>query len=388
MQNEFLAVTTRSGQRAAKGLTDYVSRQPLGRDTVNRPGRFPSISRAISTLSRLLVFLVVAELLVACSATGEDESAPSTSAEATTTTTSPASPSSASSVAAWDFGITSTELEARALTLWDIAGWEVITDTDSTRPMQTRVARGSDGAIYAYRLSEATALRKVVSVAVEYPVEISDDGSSLSFDGGPPVFAAALAAPDTDSATEWINAVGENLLPNMAFDGPRPAEFNVDGYVSVTGRVSYAESSLLLVFRPFGAPEVDLDPYESIGNFEFEEDVEVVETQPSVTSTTLASTTTDVVTTEPSTTQTSSSTTIVVRISRPGVLTVGRDIEPGVYRTESITGFCLVRALTSYSGDFREQWGFEEGGIGVVEILDTDLAFENERDCGTWVRVE
>lgn len=67
---------------------------------------------------------------------------------------------------------------------------------------------------------------------------------------------------------------------------------------------------------------------------------------------------------------------------------VGINIEPDVYRAEDITGFCLAGTLIDFSGEQRTQWGFDGGGIGVVEILPTDLAFGNEADCGSWATME
>lgn len=75
-----------------------------------------------------------------------------------------------------------------------------------------------------------------------------------------------------------------------------------------------------------------------------------------------------------------------------GTWLVGTDIEPGTYRTlvpegELIT-MCYWARLSDVTGEgiITNDIGSEPGQQMVVEILDTDVAFESS-GCGTWEKI-
>lgn len=74
----------------------------------------------------------------------------------------------------------------------------------------------------------------------------------------------------------------------------------------------------------------------------------------------------------------------------PGTQIVGRDVEPGTYESEIISGdtMCRWQRLKGFSGEFSD---FITGdvvmsGRAVVAIQPTDKGFTSQ-DCGTWRRV-
>ena len=67
-----------------------------------------------------------------------------------------------------------------------------------------------------------------------------------------------------------------------------------------------------------------------------------------------------------------------------GVWLVGRDIQPGLYRT--MTEGCYWARLSSLSGSRRILDNDNTPGPSYVEILPTDVAFESSR-CLTWSKV-
>lgn len=70
----------------------------------------------------------------------------------------------------------------------------------------------------------------------------------------------------------------------------------------------------------------------------------------------------------------------------PGLKLVGVDIEPGTYRSEG-GSLCYWERLSGLTGEFSDIITNDAGGIDpVVQILDTDVAFESTR-CGDWVRL-
>lgn len=218
-----------------------------------------------------------------------------------------------------DFGIDALEIETRASDLLGIEQWQ---PTPSTAEGSSKViwsAESEDGARYAYSLAGNTKEASVTAVAVFFKVDVSEYPLSISFTGGPPVFAAGLAAPETRLVDDWINAVGEVLLPNMDFDGPNPQEFEVDRLVSVTGQIRPEQSGLLLVLRPHGAPLVDLSIFKPITSNEpvpqepprSTADLPAADSPPSTT------TTTEVSSTSPPTTTTTTPPTTPAPTPKP-----------------------------------------------------------------------
>ena len=68
-----------------------------------------------------------------------------------------------------------------------------------------------------------------------------------------------------------------------------------------------------------------------------------------------------------------------------GVWLVGRDIQPGIYRT--MTAGCYWARLSSVSGSSAILDNGNTPGPSYVEILPTDVAFESSR-CGKWAKIE
>jgi hypothetical protein len=71
-----------------------------------------------------------------------------------------------------------------------------------------------------------------------------------------------------------------------------------------------------------------------------------------------------------------------------GTHLVGVDIAPGVYRTDGGEG-CLWQRLSGLTGDLDDILANDRvDGPVVVEILDTDVAFQSDDDCGTWTLMQ
>ncbi len=74
-----------------------------------------------------------------------------------------------------------------------------------------------------------------------------------------------------------------------------------------------------------------------------------------------------------------------------GVRLVPDEVTPGVYRTIVPSGFCLVRRLSSVTNpddSTIQQEAWDSGEQGVIFVQETDAAFENDNDCGTWELVD
>lgn len=74
-----------------------------------------------------------------------------------------------------------------------------------------------------------------------------------------------------------------------------------------------------------------------------------------------------------------------------GVRLVPGEVTPGVYRTVVPGGFCLVRRLSSVTNpddSTIQQAAWEGGEQGLIFVQETDVAFENDNDCGRWELVD
>jgi hypothetical protein len=69
----------------------------------------------------------------------------------------------------------------------------------------------------------------------------------------------------------------------------------------------------------------------------------------------------------------------------PGLMTVGEDIEPGIYFANEAEEFCYFERLQGFSGEFEDIIANEIlDDRGIVEIFESDAGFHSER-CGDWV---
>lgn len=74
-----------------------------------------------------------------------------------------------------------------------------------------------------------------------------------------------------------------------------------------------------------------------------------------------------------------------------GIRLVPGEVTPGVYRTVVPGSFCLVRRLSDVTNPDdstiqQEAWG--SGEQGIIFVQETDVAFENDSDCGRWELVD